>query len=272
MPAPILYIAGAGALLLVDGKKKRRKGRRYSRTPSRLKSVPHAGAYAAGLSWKQPPPPTAALLGPAAFGSIAWPAAASKRHVAAQPRPLPPAAESLRPEDLLSPNGRATLGCLHQIEYGDTSFEVCVEALFGSRDVVLNPAGRQAAMELLILVHSGRWNQILYGRDTFSENHHGSTCWGQKEVSFGPIYIDNYKRLSDSLPPLNSEGRSFALIWIPMINLDAFDLYGRVTTEGMSHPDTENGIGGNMIDPPAEILSLVERDNNNAERAKSVVR
>ncbi len=170
---------------------------------------------------------------------------------------------SVSPEDILakymSQDGRARMGMLYQIMAGDTPLSVCREALFGTREVSPDPAMRNATMELLIRIDCGPWNQATAGvplselRDRHAEI---DSYFTQKGVSFNPIYQDNVARILNGLAPTSMPGHSFALIWIPMINIDKLDLEGIVTTEGMYHPDTASGIGGSMIDPPEAILAL----------------
>lgn len=159
----------------------------------------------------------------------------------------------------LDPEGRAQLGMLYQIKPGDTPLEICREALFGSRDPVTEPWMLQAARDLLVRIDCGPWNQVLYGVP-LSELKAGhadiDSYFTQKGVSFNPIYQDNYKRIVAGLRPSAESGSHFALIWIPMINLDKFDMEGIVTTEGSYHQDTPRGMGGSAIDPPQEILDF----------------
>jgi len=159
----------------------------------------------------------------------------------------------------MDPNGRAQLGALYQIKPGDTPLEICREALFGSREPVMSKPMRQAAMDLLVRIDCGPWNQTNYGvglAKLTAGHAQIDQYWTQKGVSFDPIYSNNLKRMSEGRAPSGAEGGHFALIWIPMINLDRFDMEGVVTTEGMYHQDSSNGRGGSMIDPPEEILEL----------------
>lgn len=162
-------------------------------------------------------------------------------------------------ENYLDPDGRAQLGMLYQIKSGDLPLEICREALFGSRFPVSDPILRRAAIDLLVRIDCSPWNQANYGvpLDELDEGHAGiDGYFANRGVSFNPIYKDNKQRILDGLQPSSGHGSNFALIWIPMINLDRFDMDGVITTEGMYHPDTEDGIGGSMIDPPQEILNL----------------
>lgn len=159
----------------------------------------------------------------------------------------------------MDPGGRAQLGMLYQIKQGDTPLEICREALFGSRDSVTDAAMRQAAKDLLVRIDCGPWNQALYGvsLEKLKEGHANiDSYFTQRGVSFNPIYKNNRERILNGLRPTSGSGGSFALIWIPMINLDRFDMEGVITTEGMYYEDTPNGMGGSMIDPPEEILDL----------------
>lgn len=159
----------------------------------------------------------------------------------------------------IHPAGKAELGKMYQVKPGDTPLEVCREALFGSRAPVTDPAMRKAAIELLVRIDCSPYNQAVYGVpiEELKQGHANiDSYWTQKGVSFDPIYTDNLSRMMDGIPPSAARGNHFAFFWIPMINLDRLDLDGVVTTEGMYHPDTPNGMGGSMIDPPAEIIDL----------------
>lgn len=170
----------------------------------------------------------------------------------------PPSEESAVTK-YLDPHGRAQLGRLYQIKIGDSPLEICREALFGSREPVVDAGMRQAAMDLLVRIDCGPWNQALYGVElTKLTPGHAQIdgYWTQRGVSFDPIYVDNFVRMSEGLGASGAGGGDFALIWIPMISLDKYDMEGVISTEGMHHPDTEDGIGGSMIDPPKEITDL----------------
>lgn len=172
---------------------------------------------------------------------------------------VPPAPEESAVTKYLDPHGRAQLGRLYQIKIGDSPLEICREALFGSREPVVDAGMRQAAMDLLVRIDCGPWNQALYGVElTKLTPGHAQIdgYWTQRGVSFDPIYKGNFDRMSEGLGASGAGGGDFALIWIPMINLDKYDMEGVVSTEGMHYPDTEDGIGGSMIDPPKEITDL----------------
>lgn len=156
-------------------------------------------------------------------------------------------------------DGKALLGSLYQIRTGDTPLAVCREALFGSREPVASPLMRQAAIDLLVRIDCGPYNQAIYGvplSELTSGHAQIDEYWTRKGVSFNPIYSNNKERMESGKPPSGARGSSYALIWIPMINLDKLDMEGVVTTEGMYHTDTNNGLGGSTIDPPPEIISL----------------
>jgi len=248
----ILLLAGAGALLLLSsGKKKKRKPTKQTETKAHVEEDldevdggfnVEDGGFEEPVERPAPPVP-----------------------------PSPPAPEpDFGPmiDKYLAPHGRAQLGALYQIKPGDTPLEVCREALFGSRAPVTEPALRQAAMDLLVRIDCGPWNQAVNGVD-FSHLSPGHAqidgYWTQRGVSFNPIYSNNLERMRDLMPPTSAPGKHFALIWIPMINLDKFDLEGIVTTEGMYHPDTEEGQGPSMIDPPVEITNLGFEQVSNLE-------
>jgi len=159
----------------------------------------------------------------------------------------------------VDPRGRVQLGMLYRIKAGDTPLEVCREALFGSREPVADPLKRRAVIELLVRIYCSPWNQALYAIPL--ENLKGypreiDDYMSKYGISFDPVYQDNYHRITNGLRPTAGDGFKFALIWIPMIDVDRLDSSGVVTVEGMYHPDTEKGIGGLMIDPPREITDI----------------
>lgn len=169
------------------------------------------------------------------------------------------AAEESFSDRFLAPDGAAHLGGMYQIKSGDTPLEVCYEALFGTRNPPSDPGILEAAMDLLVRIDCGPFNQAVYGESlsNLREDHARiNENWSKLGVSFKPIYSDNLSRVSGGLSFSGKPGNSFALIWIPMINLPEFDRTGIVTTEGAYHPDTERGLGGSTIDPPQEILDF----------------
>ena len=137
-----------------------------------------------------------------------------------------------------------------------------MEAIFGTRDLGdLEADDRyfQAAMDLLIRIDCGPWNQALYAVpiDEMKDGHANiDSYFTQRGVSFNPIYKNNRQRILNGMRPTAAPGSHLALIWIPMINLERLDADGTVTTEGMSWPDTDRGMGNSMIDPPDEIQDL----------------
>lgn len=162
-------------------------------------------------------------------------------------------------EKYTDPEGRARLGKLYQIKPGDTPLDICREALFGSREPTSDPQKRQAAIELLIRIDCGPWNQANYAvpLSELTEGHANVDAYfTQKGISYNPIYSNNYERILNGLKPTAEPDGFWAFVWIPMIDMDRFDLEGIVTTEGMNWPDTEEGLGHSMIDPPKAILDL----------------
>lgn len=178
----------------------------------------------------------------------------AKSEPKAQPEPAPAGFSKY-----VDPAGRARLGMMYLIKPGDTPLEVAREALFGTRAPTADPVKRRQAMELLVRMDCSPYNQAIYGRP-LSELKQGhaniDSYWTQKGVSFDPIYTDNYEMIMNGNAPSAAPGNSYAFIWIPMIDVDRFDTEGIVTTEGMYHPDTAQDMGGSMIDPPVEIISL----------------
>lgn len=159
----------------------------------------------------------------------------------------------------MDPEGHAQMGMLYQLRSGDTPLGICCEALFGSRKPPTIPKAYDACKELLVRIDCGPWNQANYAVpiEELQEGHQDvGKYFTQKGVSFYPIYQNNLQRILDGLQPTSEPGHSLALIWIPMINPERFDVDMTVTTEGMIHPDTADGRGTSMIDPPQEILNL----------------
>jgi len=248
----LLVAGGATLLLLASGKKKKKKKSGASSQPSPVDSESKKEQPAQNMDEEE-------VLDEDVFEPAPSPEPAPTP-------PAPPAPEPSKPEPdepmitkYIHPAGKAELGKMYQIKPGDTPLEVCREALFGSRAPVTDPAMRKAAVDLLVRIDCSPYNQAIYGVpiEELKQGHANiDSYWTQKGVSFNPIYTDNLSRMMDGLSPSAAKGNNFAFIWIPMINLDRLDLDGVVTTEGMYHPDTPNGMGGSMIDPPAEIIDL----------------
>jgi hypothetical protein len=179
------------------------------------------------------------------------------------PDPGPDVSQPASPAEVVlaleHPDKVARLGGLYQIKPGDTLLTVAREALFGTRDPINDPDKRAAVLELAVRIDCSPWNQALYGAspEALNPDHPAvKNGWSQLGVSFNPIYTDNRSRMIAGQSPSAATGTKFAFIYIPMINLDLLDGEGRVTTEGMDYPDTMDGRGHNMIDPPLEILQM----------------
>ena len=179
------------------------------------------------------------------------------------PEPGPDVSPPASPAEVVlaleHPDKLAHLGGLYQIRPGDTLLTVAREALFGTRDPINDPVKRAAVIELSVRMDCSPWNQALYGasEEALDTTHPAvQNGWSQMGVSFNPIYTDNRSRMIAAQPPSAATGTKFAFIYIPMINLDLLDGEGRVTTEGMNYPDTIEGRGHSMIDPPLEILQM----------------
>lgn len=158
-------------------------------------------------------------------------------------------------EEWEHPEGMATLGRLYQIRLGDNLLDVAAEALFGSRDTREDATERQAVIDLSIRIDCAPWNQALYGKpqSELKGGHFGiKNKWTDLGISFNPVYSDNRERMLDGEKPTARPGKSFAFIWIPMIDMYLFDEQKVVSVQGMAH---ENG-GHSLIDPPIEVLEL----------------
>jgi hypothetical protein len=164
------------------------------------------------------------------------------------------------------PNGRPRIGRLYQGKSGDTLLTVAREALFGTREPRREPRERQAVIDLSIRIDCSPWNQAVAGRprDELEPGHYAVTeGWTTKGVSFQGIHADNRARLAEGEPPSVGGGSSFPYFWIPMIDLDALEVQGEVTTYGMNYPD--DGYGSySMIDPPPWVIDLGFDDVNSA--------
>lgn len=233
----LLLLAGMGAAILIS-----RKNRRPS-------STKRASAESEEALWLKP----LDLGGPE---GVRAPTSSRPRSIIDAPI-FPSIAELLQRNT--DADGHAQLGMLYQIKAGDTPIGVASEALFGSRAPMVDPFMKRAAQDLVIRIMCSPWNQALYGvdfDDSLMDSIQMDEYFAKRSISFDPIYQDNYQRMLSGLQPTAEDGNYHAFIWIPMINLEIFDLEGVVTTKGMNHQDTEFGIGGSMIDPPPEIISI----------------
>jgi len=167
-----------------------------------------------------------------------------------------------------SPDGRAHLGKLYAIKKGDTPLEVMREALFGNRDLVSESWKRQAAKDLLVRTECSPWNQANYARgpEDLRPDHAAlvRSRYNQRGISFRPMYSNNRARMMLGEQPTAVSGTYFAYIWIPNIDIDHFDQTNEVTLLGMNWPDTEDGPGHSMIDPPTRIVRIGFDDITNS--------
>lgn len=154
--------------------------------------------------------------------------------------------------------GKAKLGGFYQVKKGDTILKIAREALFNTRTTIQDPDKRDAVVEFSVLIDCGPWNQATAGRSAkFLRPGHASLSRGSAlGISTDPIYADNRLRMMNGMAPSGAHGNHYAYIWIPMIDLDLFDSENIVTTQDMDWPDTEDGRGHSMIDPPSRILKL----------------
>jgi len=159
-----------------------------------------------------------------------------------------------------SPDGRARLGSLYGIQDGDMPLEVMREALFGSRETVGDAWKRKAAIDLLERTECSPWNQANYARgpEDLRPDHAAlvRSRYSQRGISFAPVYSNNRARMMIGDQPTSQPGSYFAYIWIPAIDIDHFDQTGEVTLLGMNWPDSEDGVGHSMIDPPWKIVRI----------------
>lgn len=153
---------------------------------------------------------------------------------------------------------RAVMGKLYQVKPGDNLLEVSREVLFGSRKQRVEGIERQMVIDYSIRIDCSPWNQTIYGRGPgkLKPGHYAvENGWSQKGVCFMPIFANNKERLKNGQPPSTGKGKSYPLIWLPMVNLDALEEEMRVTVEGMNHPDDGRGEYS-MIDPPPWVVDL----------------
>lgn len=159
-----------------------------------------------------------------------------------------------------SPDGRAHIGKLYGIKNGDEPLGVMREALFGSREPVTEAWKRQAAKDLLVRTECSPWNQANYARgpEDLSPDHAAlvKSRYNQRGISFLPVYSNNRARMMLGDQPTSEPGKYFAYIWIPNIDIDHLDQTNEVTLLGMNWPDTEDGPGHSMIDPPWKIVRI----------------
>ena len=154
---------------------------------------------------------------------------------------------------------KSRLGGLYQIRKGDSPLKLAREALYGTRTTIQDADKRDNVVALSILIDCSPWNQVNYGRSAKDlKPGHAAIARGASAlaVSFEPIYADNRLRMMNGQAPSGASGNAYAYIWIPMINMDLLDTEGIVTTMDMDWPDTEDGRGHSMIDPPSPVLAL----------------
>ena len=164
--------------------------------------------------------------------------------------------------------GKARLGSLYQVRKGDSPLKVAREALYGTRATIQDPDKRDNVVALSILIDCVPWSQANYGRPArYLKPGHAAITKGASVlgISFDPIYAANRLRMMDGQAPSGASGNSYAYIWIPMINMDLLDSDGLVTTRDMDWPDTEEGRGHSMIDPPSQVLALGFDDIKNTQ-------
>jgi len=165
-------------------------------------------------------------------------------------------------ESLIEVEGRARPGVLYQVRPGDSILEISRLALYGTRDpsAIQDPRQRSAIMDYAVRIECSPWNQSLYGKPLNELRTGGHIAMDRQfttlGISFDPVYSDNLERILEMQAPTADEGRHLPLIWLPFIDMERLDNEGVVTLEGMNWPDTEEGRGHSMIDPPAEILKL----------------
>lgn len=160
--------------------------------------------------------------------------------------------------DSWSSGKRAVMGKLYQVRPGDNLLEVSREVLFGSRKQRVEGIERQMVIDYSIRIDCSPWNQTVYGRgaDKLKPGHYAvENGWSQKGVCFMPIFANNAERLRKGMMPSTGKGKSYPLIWLPMVNLDVLDRDQIVTVEGMNHPDDGRGEYS-MIDPPPWVIDL----------------
>jgi len=163
---------------------------------------------------------------------------------------------------------KARLGGLYQIKKGDSLLKIAREALYGTRATIQDPEKRDNVIALSMLIDCAPWNQANYGRPARDlKPGHAAISKGASAlgISFNPIYANNRLRMMSGQAPSGASGNGFAYIWIPMINMDLLDAEGMVTTKDMDWPDTEEGRGHSMIDPPSAVLVLGFDDIKNTQ-------
>jgi len=154
---------------------------------------------------------------------------------------------------------------LYQIRYGDNPIEVARAALFGSRAPVNDAAKMQAIYEYILRIDCSPWNQAFYCKrleDLRDDHREIINQYARMGVSFNPLYANNRARLLSGLSPTSKGGRSFAFIWLPAIDREAFARDLTVTVEGQNWPDTEAGMGHSKLDPPGVVLDMGDANDD----------
>ncbi len=161
-------------------------------------------------------------------------------------------------EEWKDEDGRAMLGHFYQAKSGDNLLTIAREALFGSREPRAEPWERQAVIDLSIRIDCSPWNQAAYGKgpEELEPGHHAvENGWAQVGVAISPSYQCNRHRLARGEKPTSASGDHYPYIWIPMINLDVFEMERSVTTLGQNYPDDGNGEYS-MINPPPWVVDM----------------
>ena len=261
--APMILLLGVGALALASKKKKRR--RRKAAATEKVQPEPEPGPTP-----EPEPAPEPAREEPQVEEPLVDEAFFDEDFLEDE--------EPEEPEEALSPEGmilaledakkKARLGGLYQIRKGDSPQRIAREALYGTRTTIQDPDKRDNVVALSILIDCAPWNQANYGRPArFLKPGHAAISRGSSTlgVSFDPIYAANRLRMMNGQAPSGASGNGYAYIWIPMINMDQLDTDGIVTTRDMDWPDTEEGRGHSMIDPPSSVLALGFDDIKNTQ-------
>lgn len=181
-----------------------------------------------------------------------------------QPNGLGTIADVLN-EILVAPGSSPMPGRLYQIQKGDNFVDIVRDAL---NSVVPGVAtgnsntARQARLDYIYCVTSGpRWNMPLYS----TQNDTSSTFPSFYTVSgiglrqaFMPKHPDALTALLNGKMPTRNvsqsgskigSGARYAMLWLPPVDPNVLQQYGRVTCAHVDWAD-----GSSSIDPPPELL------------------
>lgn len=189
-----------------------------------------------------------------------------KSVVANLPMPVGPEPGPKKPSDVLTDLLSTTpaLGKYYMIKNGDVALGgqgVLAKALNAALPGAGTSANRLALLKLM--TSPGTWNRDLYGRTKNTNNWPAYT--NNEGQNLGAAWLPRHqsaisKIAAGKMPQRNisltgsklGSGSSYALLWIPPLDLDALQDLNVVTDGGMTWDD-----GSSILNPPPELLSLL---------------